>query len=91
MLRPRTRPATHPEAEDDKNKRDTPGWRAVKAVGWWVEEYGIAQVSMNLDDFTVTPPHVAFEECVRKARAASAGTSPDSAKASAAASSTLSH
>jgi glutamate formiminotransferase / formiminotetrahydrofolate cyclodeaminase len=49
---------------------DAPGrLRAVKAVGWWVEEYGMAQVSMNLDDFTVTPPHVAFEECVREARA----------------------
>ena len=43
--------------------------RAVKAVGWWVEEYGMAQVSMNLDDFKVTPPHVAFEECVKEARA----------------------
>lgn len=43
--------------------------RAVKAVGWWVEEYGMAQVSMNLDDFTVTPPHVAFEACVEEARA----------------------
>jgi glutamate formiminotransferase/formiminotetrahydrofolate cyclodeaminase len=43
--------------------------RAVKAVGWWVEEYGMAQVSMNLDDFRVTPPHVAFEEAVKEARA----------------------
>jgi len=43
--------------------------RAVKAVGWWVEEYGMAQVSMNLDDFKVTPPHVAFEEVVKEARA----------------------
>jgi glutamate formiminotransferase/formiminotetrahydrofolate cyclodeaminase len=43
--------------------------RAVKAVGWWVEEYGMAQVSMNLDDFKVTPPHVAFEEAVKEARA----------------------
>jgi glutamate formiminotransferase/formiminotetrahydrofolate cyclodeaminase len=49
---------------------DAPGrLRAVKAVGWWVEEYGLAQVSMNLDDYLVTPPHVAFEECVRQARA----------------------
>jgi len=43
--------------------------RAVKAVGWWVEEYGMAQVSMNLDDFKVTPPHVAFAEVVKEARA----------------------
>ena len=42
---------------------------AVKAIGWWVEEYGMAQVSMNLDDYTVTPPHVAYEACVEEARA----------------------
>jgi glutamate formiminotransferase/formiminotetrahydrofolate cyclodeaminase len=34
-----------------------------------VEEYGMAQVSMNLDDFKVTPPHVAFEEVGKEARA----------------------
>jgi glutamate formiminotransferase / formiminotetrahydrofolate cyclodeaminase len=45
--------------------------RAVKGIGWWVDEYNLAQVSMNLDDYTVTPPHVAFEECVREARALS--------------------
>jgi glutamate formiminotransferase/formiminotetrahydrofolate cyclodeaminase len=43
---------------------DQPGrLKAVKAIGWWVEEYALAQVSMNLDDFTVTPPHLAFEAC----------------------------
>lgn len=42
--------------------------KAVKAIGWWVEEHGMAQVSMNLDDYTVTPPHVAFEACVEEAR-----------------------
>jgi glutamate formiminotransferase/formiminotetrahydrofolate cyclodeaminase len=41
--------------------------KAVKAIGWWVEEYGMAQLSMNLDDYTVTPPHVAFEACVEEA------------------------
>jgi len=49
---------------------DEPGrLEAVKAIGWWVEEYGMAQVSMNLDDYTVTPPHVAYEACVEEARA----------------------
>ena len=47
--------------------------RAVKAVGWWVEEYGLAQVSMNLEDFHLTPLHVAFEECVKEARALKLG------------------
>ena len=48
---------------------DEPGrLKAVKAIGWWVEEYGMAQVSMNLDDYTVTPPHVAYEACAEEAR-----------------------
>ncbi len=41
--------------------------KAVKGIGWWVDEYGMAQVSMNLDDYTVTPPHLAFEACVEEA------------------------
>jgi glutamate formiminotransferase/formiminotetrahydrofolate cyclodeaminase len=49
---------------------DRPGrLKAVKGIGWWVEEYGMAQVSMNLDDYTLTPPHLAFEACVERARA----------------------
>jgi glutamate formiminotransferase/formiminotetrahydrofolate cyclodeaminase len=49
---------------------DEPGMlRAVKGIGWYVEEYGLAQVSMNLDDYRVLPPHVAFEACVERARA----------------------
>jgi glutamate formiminotransferase / formiminotetrahydrofolate cyclodeaminase len=49
---------------------DAPGrLEAVKGIGWWVEEYGLAQVSMNLDDYTVTPLHAAFEACVEEARA----------------------
>jgi glutamate formiminotransferase/formiminotetrahydrofolate cyclodeaminase len=43
--------------------------KAVKAIGWHVAEYDMAQVSMNLDDYDVTPPHVAYEECVAEARA----------------------
>jgi glutamate formiminotransferase/formiminotetrahydrofolate cyclodeaminase len=47
--------------------------KAVKGIGWWVDEYDMAQVSMNLDDYTVTPPHVAFEACVEEARALRVG------------------
>jgi glutamate formiminotransferase/formiminotetrahydrofolate cyclodeaminase len=36
--------------------------KAVKAIGWYIEEYGIAQVSMNLTNLAVTPLHIAFEE-----------------------------
>ncbi len=42
--------------------------KKVKAIGWYIEEYGIAQISMNLTDITVTPVHVAFDEVVEKAR-----------------------
>ena len=44
----------------------TPGTcKAVKAIGWYIEEYGIAQISMNLTNISITPLHTAFEE-VRK-------------------------
>lgn len=43
--------------------------KAVKAIGWFIEEFGIAQVSINLTDISVTPVHVAFDECVKKAEA----------------------
>ena len=41
--------------------------KKVKAIGWYIEEYGIAQISINLTDITVTPIHVAFEEVCNKA------------------------
>jgi glutamate formiminotransferase / formiminotetrahydrofolate cyclodeaminase len=43
--------------------------KSVKAIGWYIEEYGIAQVSMNLTNINDTPVHVAFEECVKSASA----------------------
>ena len=47
---------------------DEPGrLKKVKGIGWYVAEYDLAQVSMNLDDYRVTPPHVAFEACVEQA------------------------
>jgi glutamate formiminotransferase / formiminotetrahydrofolate cyclodeaminase len=41
--------------------------RHVKAIGWFVEEYGIAQVSMNLTNIEETPLHLAFDACVEAA------------------------
>ncbi|MEY2548330.1 MAG: glutamate formiminotransferase / 5-formyltetrahydrofolate cyclo-ligase, partial [Verrucomicrobiota bacterium] len=41
--------------------------RHVKAIGWYVEEYGIAQVSMNLTNLEETPLHAAFDACVESA------------------------
>lgn len=41
--------------------------KAVKAIGWFIEEYGVAQISMNLTNITTTPVHVAFDEVCRRA------------------------
>ncbi|MCX6292282.1 MAG: glutamate formimidoyltransferase [Bacteroidetes bacterium] len=43
--------------------------KSVKAIGWFIEEYGIAQVSMNLTNISITPVHIAFDECVKSAHA----------------------
>ena len=43
--------------------------KGCKAIGWYIEEYGIAQVSMNITDRNTTPLHVAFEEVCRAAAA----------------------
>lgn len=60
--------AGNPLLDAQGKKVTVPGTlRAVKAMGVLLETHGIAQVSMNLVDFTVTPPHVAFEEVVRQA------------------------
>ena len=39
----------------------------VKAIGWFIPEYGVAQISMNITDTTLTPLHKAFEECNKSA------------------------
>ena len=41
--------------------------KSVKAIGWYIPEYGFAQISMNLTNIGVTPVHVAFDEVCRKA------------------------
>lgn len=41
--------------------------KEVKAIGWYIEEYGVAQISMNLTNISVTPVHVAFDEVCNKA------------------------
>jgi glutamate formiminotransferase/formiminotetrahydrofolate cyclodeaminase len=58
------------DAKGGGEKVWTPGTlKAVKAIGWYIEEYGIAQISMNLTDLTTTPMHVAFDEASAKANA----------------------
>ncbi len=41
--------------------------KSVKAIGWYIDEFGVAQISMNLTNISVTPIHVAFDECVERA------------------------
>lgn len=41
--------------------------KGTKAIGWFIDEYGIAQVSMNITDIRTTPLHVAFDEVCRAA------------------------
>lgn len=56
----------------DANGNDvwTPGsLKGCKAIGWYIEEYGVAQVSMNVTDINATPVHIAFDEVVSKAAA----------------------
>jgi len=50
------------------NKVNQPGsLKSVKAIGWYIEEYGMAQISMNLTNIEVTPLHIAFDEVCKKA------------------------
>ena len=54
---------------DEKgNPVNIPGsLKSVKAIGWYIEEYGIAQISMNLTNINITPVHIAFDEVCKKA------------------------
>lgn len=42
--------------------------KAVKAIGWYIDEYQVAQISMNLVNYTITPVHVAFDEVCKSAQ-----------------------
>ncbi|MBO6045235.1 MAG: glutamate formimidoyltransferase [Bacteroidales bacterium] len=54
----------------DGNQIWIPGTlKGCKAIGWYIDEYGIAQVSMNITDIDATPLHKAFEEVSRAAAA----------------------
>jgi len=62
-------PVTGKPVLDDKGKKIwVPGaLKCVKAIGWFIDEYGIAQISMNLTNISVTPVHIAFDEVFKKA------------------------
>jgi glutamate formiminotransferase/formiminotetrahydrofolate cyclodeaminase len=53
--------------ENGKPKSIPGSLKSVKAIGWYIEEYGVAQISMNLTNIEVTPIHIAFDEVCKKA------------------------
>jgi glutamate formiminotransferase/formiminotetrahydrofolate cyclodeaminase len=61
--------------EDGKIIRDENGksikipgkFKEVKAVGWYVEDYGIAQISINFTNYNISPPHLVFDEAIKEA------------------------
>ena len=58
-----------PETVDGKTVMIPGTLKGCKAIGWFIDEYGIAQVSMNITDINATPLHIAFEEVCRAAQA----------------------
>jgi len=64
-------PITGKIVKDENGKPvNIPGsLKATKAIGWFIEEYGVAQISMNLTNISITPVHVAFDEVCKRADA----------------------
>ena len=64
------KPNGRPMKDENGNTIMIPGTlKGTKAIGWFIDEYGIAQVSMNITDIATTPLHVAFDEVTRAAAA----------------------
>ena len=63
-------PTSKPVLDEKGNQVWVPGsLKAVKAIGWFIEEYGVAQISINLTNINITPVHVVFDEVCRRAEA----------------------
>ncbi len=62
-------PVTGEIVRDEQGEpvREEGALKGVKAIGWYIEEYGISQVSMNITDIKQTPLHAAFDACVTSA------------------------
>lgn len=54
--------------ENGEPLREEGTLKAVKGIGWYIEEYGIAQLSLNLTNINITPVHIAFDEASKKAQ-----------------------
>lgn len=64
------KPNGKPVKDENGNTIMIPGTlKGTKAIGWFIDEYGIAQVSMNITDMSKTPLHTAFDEVCRAAAA----------------------
>lgn len=64
------KPNGKPMKDENGNTIMIPGTlKGTKAIGWYIDEYGIAQVSMNITDMGATPLHTAFDEVTRAAAA----------------------
>lgn len=71
-VRERGRKAYSPDGEPLKDPDGRQIWipgplKGCKAIGWYIDEYGIAQVSMNITDIAATPLHTAYEQVCRTA------------------------
>ncbi len=63
------KPNGKPILDENGKKIWIPGTlKGTKAIGWYIEEYGIAQVSMNITNATQTPLHICFDEVCKKAQ-----------------------
>lgn len=53
--------------KDGKAQRNPGKFEAVKAVGWYIEDYDIAQISINFINYKISPPHLVFDEAIKEA------------------------
>ncbi len=53
--------------KNGKTQRNPGKFEAVKAVGWYIEDYGIAQISINFINYKISPPHLVFDEAIKEA------------------------
>ncbi len=54
--------------EQGRGPKEPGRLKAIKSIGWYVDEYDMAQISINLDNYKITPPHIVYEECIKDAK-----------------------
>ncbi len=55
--------------ENGKSIKISGKFKAIKAVGWFIEDYNIAQISINFTNYKISPPHLVFDEAIKEAEA----------------------